>query len=271
MEKALAREREILRDEEQPSAAEAARGQNAVDDFLSKIKFFPPRIETAARILQLNQRLSDDYVERELESLPEGDSDLARDERSEGGTVGGWLKTVMDRVSVVVFHEDDPGSEEDALTEGEVFSLFQKTLSETIYNHLSMLSRTPHARKRRPFSIMEELTEGIAEDIGLGLYRRAGTPDHLREEAKSALHDLALEFQEWLLKQGSGGRYTPPWGLVCSEEAKRDEDEAEFSAIVLLNPDVQARAGEAGTGGMSRRVRSGFGYVPGSLAASSGD
>lgn len=268
MEKALARQRDTSRFDERSPAADAPREESIVDDFISKFMFFPPRVETAARILRLNEALSDSHIENDLAALPPAELDVPEGERQETIESGSWLSAIRERVSAILFHEDEPDTEQDALTGEEVVSLFQKTLSERIYNRLSMLSRSPHAKKGRCFSLREELTVGIAVNIGLGLYRYPETPYHLREEAKAALLDLAWEFQQWLRELG--GVYDAPWGRVRLEGVEVPATEGTPAVEVLMVPDMQSRAGESGQAAWvaARRATSVASVVPGRLVAS---
>lgn len=245
--------------DERVSAGGALAEEMMVEDFISKYKFFSPHEETAARILRLNEELSDSHIEKELESLPPLDVELREDEVNEAGVSVRWFSAIVDRVSAILFHDDEASSERVALTEEEARYFFQKNLSERIYNRLSMLSRTPHARKQRPFSIREELTEGIAVNIGLGLYRHDAIPDSLRERAEAALLDLAWEFQDWLVHQREGV-YNAPWGQVRAEGVKVAESNGRPLALVVLVPDVESRLREDGrSAGAAARSATGAG------------
>ncbi len=232
----LFRDRETSIIEERTSAADASCEERIVENFISKFIFFRPHIETAAKILTLNEELSENYIEKKFEAIPPDDLASLKNEGQE--TVGNWMRAIMQRVSSILFHEDESDSEEASLTDEEAVDFFQKLLSERIYNRLSMLSRSPHARKGRAFSIKEELTKGIAVNIGLGLYQHPECCDRLRQEAERALFDLAVEFQEWLLNERKGV-YTAPWGQVRAVEAETSTTEA-TSPVVLLVPDVQS-------------------------------
>lgn len=237
----LARQTTNLNFNEKSLTAGISREETVVEHFLARLRFFPPSTETAERILRLNQELGDDYIEKEFAALPESDRNPVQSD--EFGADGSWVSGVVKRASAILFREDESSSEQPRLSEEEVISLFRKTLSERIYNHLAMLSRSPHAKKGYLFSIKEELTEEIAEKIGLGLYLKPGTPAHLREDAGSALLNLACEFQVWLVDVHKG-RYAAPWGDIRAVEEEPAAAERGLHRMLLLTPDVQKQVRE---------------------------
>ncbi|HKO42979.1 MAG TPA: hypothetical protein VJU84_06810 [Pyrinomonadaceae bacterium] len=224
-----------------------ASEDNLLDSFLASVRFFPtPRI-LATRILQLNQALGDSFIQEEIESLSSGSPPLSEDENFEKSA--GWVNSVIAKVSSILFHDEHAQPEQTSLSGEELISFFQKVVSERIYDHLSFLALSPHAKQGRSFSLEEELTEGIAEDIGLGLYRQSDTPAHLSQQSKEVLLDLAREFQRWLVEE-RGGCYTAGWGEIFAQgfapqelDASKNEP-ATKKLVVWLEPDVQAR--EAG-------------------------
>jgi hypothetical protein len=270
MEPALSKEKNTARLKERSLTVDVLHEEPIVEDFISKFMFFPPRIETAAKILRLNEALSDNRIEKQLDALPEDDLNPPPEGAEREVVVSGsWLSAIVERVSSILFHGDEPDSEQAALSEAEMVSLFQKTLSERIYNRLSMISDSPHARKGRHFSIKEELTKGIAVNIGLGLYRYPETPDHLREEAAAALLELAGEFQGWLLHPERGGIYNAPWGQVRAIGTETPALEVTPPVVVWMVPDVESQAVKSGqeVRVVTRRFRSNTNSVPNRLVA----
>jgi len=192
------------------SPAEADITGREVTLFLAESRFFPVAPYLADQILSLNQRLGNHLIESELDSLPEEDPESGTDELVE--VDASWFNAILNRVSSILFHQEGQAPDADVPWE-DLVSAFQKTVSEKIYDRLGLLSLSPHAREGGIFSLREELTEGIAEDIGLGLYRRNETPAHLRAESEAALLSLALEFQRWLLEDCHGA-YPAAWGDI---------------------------------------------------------
>jgi len=175
----------------------------AVDHFLARIQFFRTPYEIAEKILSLNQELGEDLIETQLAALAKEESDAKMIEVSENEISENWLQTIINRVSGILFAEDEP-SEQVTLSQDELVVLFQKTVSEKIYDRLSLLSISPHGKKGGTFSLTEELTKRIAEDVGLGLYRQEETREELRTRAETTLLKLAFAFQSWLLETWKG-------------------------------------------------------------------
>jgi hypothetical protein len=205
-----------------------------VEEFLNSVRFFTTPRPIAQKILLLNQELGDSVFDSEIAALSSPQtlpSEQPVFERNET-----WVNTIIKKISSVLFHEEEP-SPEQADVAGEEVSFFQKTVSERIYDHLSLLSLSPHAKKGKPFSINEELTDGIAEDLGLGVYRQSHIPEELRRRAELALYDLAGEFQRWLIED-RGGVYSTGWGEIRATSL-RNEASPSSRAVIWLEPDVQ--------------------------------
>lgn len=215
-----------------------AGDEKGVDNFLASLKFFPTPRTIAARILQLNQALGDSFIEGEFEALSSGSLPSIEDESVEKSP--GWVNSLIAKVSSILFHGEHAYSEQPNLSGEELVSFFQKVISERIYDHLSFLSMSPHAKEGLSFSIMEELTDGIAEDVGLRLYRHSEMPQSLREQAGDALFDLAAEFQRWLLEE-RGGSYTAGWGEIRAKGNSSRDENTTPNLVVWLEPDVEIR------------------------------
>lgn len=188
------------------------------------------------KILSLNHELGEELIESQLAALESEESDVKMIEVSENEISENWLHTIINRVSSILFHEEEP-SDETNLSEDELVVLFQKTVSEKIYDRLSLLSLSPHAKKGGTFSLTEELTKGIAEEVGLGLYRREETREKLRTEAEATLLNLAVAFQDWLLGEWNGV-YPAGWGEVRARVEATTEQDSATGPIVWLNPDA---------------------------------
>lgn len=208
----------------------------AVEHFLARIQFFRTPHEVAEKILLLNQELGEELIESQLAALASEESDAKMIEVSENEISENWLQTIINRVSSILFHEEEP-SDEMNLSQDELVVLFQKTVSEKIYDRLSLLSLSPHAKGGGTFSLTHELTKGIAEDIGLGLYRHEKTRGELRTQAEATLLELAVEFQRWLLGEWNGV-YPAGWGEIRARFEATSVQDCATCPIVWLEPDV---------------------------------
>ena len=211
----------------------------SVEDFLTGIQFFPVPKQLAARILSLNQKLGDKVIEAEFDALPSDDTPVEEQTSEIANT---WIDLVISRVSSLLFREESP-SDAAGLSEEELACAFPKTISEKIYDRLGLLSLSPHAGQGGTFSLREELTEGIAEDIGLGSYRRPEISEELSQQVKTALFDLAQEFQKWLLEEWSG-RYRTEWGEVRASYSAERKQVFSDRVVVWLKPDVETEVEE---------------------------
>lgn len=221
-----------------PATWPSAQNVFSVDTLLSRWKFFLPPVSLVDRILEMNDRLGDDYFERLFETTSAREqTDLSSEE--EPIQSGLWYRWLFRQLSEVLFHRGETKESNSSLSQEESASLFQKFISERIYNHLAMLSRTDYAKRGNAFSIREELTEELAEKIGLGLYLHSDTNEERRGEIEKLLIELAYVFQQWLVVDQQG-MYATTWGAICTPE-KRDEFilEGSDSEPLMLLPDVQ--------------------------------
>jgi hypothetical protein len=206
----------------------------SVKDFLDQIQFFPVREQIAARILLLNQKLGDSIIEAEFNALPPEDIPT---EHQTSEVPDGWVDLVINRVSSLLFREESPPDASE-ISGKAIVSSFQKTISEKVYDRLGLLSLSPHAKQAGTFSLKEELTEGIAEDIGLGSYRRPEVPEELSGQVKNALFDLAREFQNWLVEECEGW-YPAGWGEIQVRGSAGEDRVFSDSVVVWLAADVE--------------------------------
>ncbi len=222
---------EYLRDyDERLSFAEQ---EDLVEELISDWKFFVLSSELTSAVLSLNNELGESYFKSEYEKLaaPDGEDPLEQLLHEEN-----W-STTREKLSTTLLHNvHDEGDRPTTLSDEEVLSFFQALVSERIFNHLAMLSRTNHARKGRFFSIREELTNEIAEKIGLGLGLHHRTTPELRAKTQKVLLALAFEFQNWLIQEHRGIFYTT-WGTVYSEKRKPSL-EGDVENRLILQPDV---------------------------------
>lgn len=181
---------------------------------LKEWKFFLPAPEVTSNIVRLNQEFGDDFDKRREQRVREREGidwdhfDLPDDDDPN-------FQRVVDRLSQVVLHRSDDYSI--PMSHQRVVEYYSKFLSERIYNHLAMLADTPHAQEGGTFSISEELSSGIADRIGLGLYLSSRTPEKLRLDTADCLNELAFDFQNWLVQEKEGW-YPTTWGAICVSE-----------------------------------------------------
>lgn len=180
-------------------------------EFLEEWKFFAPSTDLTRAILQLNDELGGEYFDREYEKLAAVEGDITAFE--EPIKDGNWFRWLFQQVSEILFHRGEERAERSVQSEEEAVSFFQAFISERVFNHLAMLSRSHHAKRGKPFSIREELTKGVAEKIGLGLYLHQKTPPDLRAKAEEVLLWLAREFQCWFIEE-YGGMFNATWGPI---------------------------------------------------------
>jgi hypothetical protein len=220
-----------------PATWPSAQNVLSVDTLLARWRFFLPSDELVGRILEMNDKLGSDYFEKLVETTSARENtDLSSEEEPIQSVL--WYRWLFYQLSEVLFHRSDT-DKRTSLSDEESGRLFQRFLSERIYNHLAMLSRTDYAKRGNAFSIKEELTEELAEKVGLGLYLSSDTNVELRDEIEKLLMEMAFAFQQWLVVDQQG-TYTTTWGTICTPQ-KRDEfilEESE-SEPVVLTPDVQ--------------------------------
>ena len=219
---------------------EAYKDEVSVDNFLETLKFFSPPLEIVARIHRINQQIGDFLVDEELDRIHSPE----RTPRKEENIPQGLVRNIIRQLSSILFSEsadevsgDREGSESE-LTKSEILSFFQKLISERIFDRLSLLVLSPHAKQGGVFSLGEELTGGIAEDIGLGFCMRREKDNYLCKEGWEALADLACAFQEWLLFE-RGGRFVAEWGVICLVKNKPHQEAINSQPIVWLEPDAE--------------------------------
>jgi len=206
---------------------------------LSEWKFFLLPVPLVTRILRLSEEIGDHYFDKEYDEIVHRE-DLASAYPSELNPEPGWLKRLFSDISGMLFHQEEDVESRKSLSEEEWIRFFQKVMSEKIFAHLAMLSRSPHAKKGGSFSIQEELTVEIAEKLGLGPCLHADTPTRLREDCLITLMDLAYEFQRWLVAE-QDGIYATIWGGLCSSEKEEVARESDLSPLLVLQPDVQKK------------------------------
>jgi hypothetical protein len=212
---------------------ESAEEEALVEELISDWTFFEISSDLTKTILALNDELGSDYFRSEYDKLTtQGGEDSDYEDLVEDTDS---LNEQSQQVSEILVHDEKRAEQ----SEDEMASFFQAFLSERIFNHLAMLSRSRHARKGKTFSIREELTKEIAEKIGLGLSLRHETPSALRSKTEKALIALAFEFQCWLTEKHRGVFFTT-WGSIYSVKKKRAFDD-DSENILILEPDVEPR------------------------------
>lgn len=220
--------------EDEWEAEEFEAGDIAADEFLEDLKFFAPSLDLARKILRLNDELGEAYFSREYEELAAREGVLS--DSREPIKYGIWFRWLFRKVSGILSHGEERHARRRIKSEEESASLLRPFISERVFNHLAMLSRSPHAKQGKPFSIREELTVEIAEKLGLGLILHEKTSLALRSRGENVLLQLAREFQHWLVDKRRGS-YVTTWG-VMSDFNKGISLELGDSSSLLLIPDV---------------------------------
>ena len=212
----------------------SAEEEALVEELISDWTFFVLSPGLTKTILVLNDKLGSEYFNAEYEKLAASEGDNSDSEELVASD--SWFRERFQQVSEILFHGGEQ-TEHPVQSEEEVLSFFQAFISERIFNHLAMLSRSPHARKGRPFSIREELTKEVAEKIGLGLYLHHEIPSDLRAKAEEVLLGLAFEFQRWFIEEHRGVFFTT-WGTLYAVDRKRDSGD-DYEGTLILEPDVE--------------------------------
>ena len=210
-----------------------------VDALIEEWKFFIPEAPLVSRILTLREELGDNYFEHEYKSFEaqasklESHADLqeASAQLEKGSPRKGVLQHLFDQVAQVFgfANDESPGTESVAL--------YQSFISETIYDHLAMLGRSPGTMRGHPFSIRRELTEGIAEEIGLGLYLTPEISEDLHDRSEKLLLELAGDYQSWLLDDERQGTFETTWGYICTSDRELPKKLRDSHPLILI-PDV---------------------------------
>ncbi len=223
----------------------SADEEEVIDALIREWTFFLPSERVVANILALREDLGDNYLDREYESISTNSVRSESDEKavevasqllSEAPKKNGLVRLFSQLAEIIGLDPND-----NRASQGDSVALYQSFISETIYDHLAMLARTPRTRRGEPFSIHKELTEGIAEKIGLGLYLADSTSDRLREETERVLLQLAGEYQNWLLDWERQGTFQPTWGNIYAT-AKEISEEERAARPLLLDADVESAA-----------------------------
>lgn len=219
------------------AADEDFKEDSSVDDFFEALKFFSPPLDVAARLHRINQRIGDYLVDEELEGLSAPEETLQEQDISP--SVVGNIRRQLASILFSESADEVPGeTAESELSESEILSFFQKVIAERIYDRLSLLALSPHAKQKGSFSLGEELTGGIAEDIGLGFCLEGEKENHLCKEGWNALIDLACAFQEWLIKDRYGC-FVAEWGMVRVVGMDPIQEVIDSQPVVWLEADAE--------------------------------
>lgn len=195
-----------------------------VEQVISNWIFFSPSAELTRLILLQNDKLGSDYFRKHYRG---GIDSILTDSRNPLPS--------LHKVADILFHRSGQ-KEPESQSKEEIISGFRAFFSERIFNHLAMLSQTPYARSGT-YSIREELTIELAENIGLGLYLHEKTSNDLRDETEKILVQLAREFQYWFIKEHQGIFHTV-WGSIFSLDKQDLRKEITDNSIILV-PDVE--------------------------------
>lgn len=154
-------------------------------------RFFMPSTRLAKAIMQQNQQLVSEYVER---NFPPGYQ--ANDTEAQDGSLLGRLGLEMLRSP-------------NAIDQERQIKMGKRLISERLYHYLSSLAETPRALGGRTFPLWEYLPDGMATMLGLSAYRTM-PQDSLRTiEIRQLLEGVTTEFRNWLVEKQNGSFVTP--------------------------------------------------------------
>ena len=212
-----------------------AEDENAItEEIIADWKFFVVPYDLTRAILSLNERLGSEYFKMEYERLDPTEKLPGLNNMSRGEKNDEDIRQGIETAWTTLFHGEEHAPDF-TQSEEEVTSSFQGFLSERIFNHFAMLSRSSYA-KTGTYSIREEMTIEVAEKIGLGMYLHHKTPPNLRTETEDVLLRMAKEFQRWLIDERRG-LFFATWGALCSRVNKRLLGD-DFKNAVVMEPDV---------------------------------
>lgn len=211
--------------------------EDVIDALVDEWKFFRPTVNLVKQILQLREELGDSYLKKEYESLKAQTAGAESNEDVEITSVlveqaekKSSLRLIFSQMSSILGLGGQRGSNH---SDEESVALQQNLISEKIYNHLAMLARSPRTIRGEAFSIRKELTQGIAEKIGLGLYLSSETDDELRQETEKVLLRLADEYQKWFLDNRRRGAFEATWGNIYESHKEISKKERDSHPLIL--------------------------------------
>lgn len=215
------------------------RQERYIDDLLESWKFFPPSKPLVRDMLQLQECLSDGYLDDEYRRTRESASENISAEHDEDVKVlesqikkkYGFELLFSKAASVFGVAQREKQRESSA---DDQIRQHQSFVSERIYNHLAMLGRTPGTMAGEAFSIREELTMRLAEKVGLGLYLSPRIDNELRQEGEGVMLRLAGEYQDWLLDKTQDGPLPTTWGYICVFERPIPEEVRATHPLILI-------------------------------------
>lgn len=225
-----------------------------VEGLLAGWTFFAPKHKLTRELLLLNDELGGAYFEEEYKNLAADDEPEpiwedggnilsrvlekltgSRAEEQEPVQDRNWFRWLYLQASETLFHGDAGAAHRRKQSEDEAVEFFRTYVSESVFNHLAMLSRSRHARRGGCFSIRNELTREVAEKVGLGLYLHEKTAPELRTRGDELLLKLAGDFQNWLVDEQHGVFVTTWGGIHVPDKQIVDLHEGHTLA---LTPDV---------------------------------
>jgi len=220
---------------------------SAANKEIAKWEFFLPDKDISNQIWFLSEKIAAHYEGERDEKLflPDQDAfedipDITEEEREEvtnNFSKKAWHEKLFNKISEVLSHNEDPELE---MNDDEYSVFFQKHVAEKIYDHFAMLCRIAKAGKRKKeFSLLKELTEELAPDLGLGLYIEKETSQELIEASSQALYSLAENFESWFVGRKKGF-FEATFGEVCSLVYFVDnpEEVAGYEGLLVLAADV---------------------------------
>lgn len=191
-------------------------------------RFFMPSTELTKAIIDQNQQLVAEYVER---NFPPGyQSNQTESEDQDGSLLGRLgLETLRSESTVDTERQTRKG---------------KQLISERLYHYLSSLAETPRALAGGEFPIWEYLPDGMATMLGLSAYRDMQQDSARAMEIRQLLEGITGEFRNWLLEE-QHGRFVTPWiEIDLRNDALRlavieDSDAFPSSKADAFDPDLK--------------------------------
>jgi predicted RNA-binding protein with RPS1 domain len=187
---------------------------------LKEFKFFMPSSDLANAIMEENQHLVSEYVER---NYPPGYLESETESQTEEG--------------------------------GRETRMAKRLISERLFHYLSSLAETPRAVDGNDFPLWDYLSDGMATMLGLSAYRDMPSESPRAKGIRRLVDRITFEFREWLRDEQRGAFVTPWIEIHLADDALRFvaiEDEIEI--LPEANSVAEVQVGQIYRGTVRRIV-----------------